>query len=338
MHPEQIDDPAFPLGPFVPLAENPIMRPSAAPHEATNVYNPAAIVRNEQVCLLYRAHGADLVSRICLAQSSDGIHFVRRPEPVLFPTEAYESRGCEDPRVAEVEGTYYLTYTAYDGEVALLCLATSTDLVCWEKHGPLFPEFNTYALAKAPPRSMRRVPSTWSKAGAILATPINGRYLMYFGEGWVYYAWSEDLIHWVPGPESAPVLSPEPGTFMADLVEVGPQPVITANGLILLVHNAAVYHNDGSVTYSCGQALFSPEDPGAVVAKMVQPWLGPQTYEEHHGLVPHVTFVEGLVNFGGSWIAYYGQSDTTIGAAVSPAGVRYGRTERTASDLEVTKA
>jgi len=256
---------SFPLGPFVLLAANPIMGPTAGPHGTTNVYNPAAVVRQGQVCLLYRAHGPDLVSRICLAESRDGVHFKRRHEPVLVPTEDYEARGCEDPRVTDVNGTYYLTYTGYDGATALLCLATSSDLVHWEKRGPLFPEFDTFALAEG------RTPSIWTKAGAILATPVRGRYLMFFGEGWVYYAWSDDLIHWTPCPESEPVFGPEPGTFMSGLVEVGPQPILLANGLILLLHNAAVFHDDRSVTYSCGQVLVSPDDPGTVIAKKGYP-------------------------------------------------------------------
>jgi predicted GH43/DUF377 family glycosyl hydrolase len=28
-----------------------------------------------------------------------------------------------------------MTYTSYDGEIARLCLATSPDLIKWEKHG-----------------------------------------------------------------------------------------------------------------------------------------------------------------------------------------------------------
>ena len=59
----------------------------------------------------------------------------------------------------------------------------------WTKHGPLFPDFQT-----------RDVGKPWSKSGAILTTPIDGRYVMYFGDKDIYYAWSSDLIHWTPGP------------------------------------------------------------------------------------------------------------------------------------------
>ena len=80
--------------------------------ESGSVYNPAAIVKDGKVVLLYRAHADDIVSHVGLATSDDGIHFERHPEPVLSPTEPYEEFGGEDPRVTEIDGTYYLTYTA----------------------------------------------------------------------------------------------------------------------------------------------------------------------------------------------------------------------------------
>jgi len=47
-----------------------------------------------------------------------------------------------------------------------------------------------------------------------------------------------------------------------------------------------------------------------------EPWLRPQSFEERHGLVANVTFTSGLVSFDGRWLAYYGQSDTTIGVTI----------------------
>ena len=114
-----------------------------------------------------------------------------------------------------------------------------------------------------------------------------------------------------------------PGTFGEFLVEVGPQPIITDNGLILLLHNAAVKNPDGTVRYSCGQLLFDPADPGTILAQMNRPWLEPTTYEDQHGLVSNVTFVEGLVFFKDTWFAYYGQSDSTLGVATYKVGDRY---------------
>ena len=227
---------------------------------------------------------------------------------MLSPSEPYEEFGCEDPRVTEIDGTYYLTYSGWDRTNAQLCLATSTDLFTWEKHGPMFPDFNTFEP------NGNGVPAPWSKAGGILPTPIDGRYLMYFGEGSIYYAWSDDLIHWEPCPQDEPLMVPTPqGTFGEFLVEVGPQPILTSNGLILLLHNAAVKFEDGTVRYTCGQLLFDPNRPTEIMAQMNYPWLEPSTYEDQHGLVSNVTFVEGLVHFKGTWFAYYGQSDSTLG-------------------------
>ena len=309
----------FPLGPFTPYAANPILRPQGDTWESANVYNPAAIVRDGQVVLLYRAHAADLVSHVGLATSDDGIHFEREPDPVMSPSEDYEELGCEDPRVVEIDGTYYLTYSGWNRKTAQLCLATSTDLHNWTKHGPMFPDFNTFLPVG------NGVDAPWSKAGAILPVPIDGRYLMYFGEGSIYYAWSEDLIHWTPCSNDEPIMTPTPpGTFGSFLVEVGPQPIITNNGMILLLHNAAVKNPDGSVYYSCGQLLFSPDDPTTILAQMNRPWLEPQTFEDRHGLVSNVTFLEGLVFFNDTWFAYYGQSDSTLGVATYKVGATYG--------------
>ena len=308
----------FPLGPFTPYADNPILRPQGDTWESSSVYNPAAVVMGDQVVLLYRAHADDIVSHVGLATSGDGINFTRHPEPVLSPSEPYEEFGAEDPRVTLIDGTYYLTYTGWDRKNAQLCLATSTDLFSWTKHGPMFPEFNTFW-----PRT-EGLTAPWSKAGGILPVPVDGRYLMYFGEGSIWYAWSDDLLHWTPCPQDEPVMTPTPpGTFGSYLVEVGPQPVITSNGLILLLHNAAVKNDDGTVRYTCGQLLFSPEDPGRILAQMNRPWLEPQTYEDLHGLVSNVTFVEGLVFFRDIWFAYYGQSDSTLGVATYKVGDTY---------------
>jgi predicted GH43/DUF377 family glycosyl hydrolase len=180
---------SFPIGPFEKHAKNPILSPDPSHDwESAFLYNPCATVVGGRVALLYRAQNAAKVSSIGLAWSRDGVHFERRPEPVLTPTEPYETPGgCEDPRVVHVDGTYYMTYTGYDGKHALLCLATSRDLVNWTKHGPLFPDFRDVGhLDRAP----------WSKSGAILATPIDGWYWMYFGESWIYWARSRDLISW----------------------------------------------------------------------------------------------------------------------------------------------
>ena len=136
--------------------------------EEKDVFNPAAIVRNDTVFLLYRAE--DKIgkfagtSRIGLAWSIDGLHFTRQPSPVLYPDndslKKYEwEGGCEDPRVVEDDrGIYYLTYTAYDGDKARLMVASSADLLHWKKHGVAFAQaYNGKYI------------NEWSKSGSIVS-------------------------------------------------------------------------------------------------------------------------------------------------------------------------
>ncbi len=138
-------DTSWIMGPFVKQdSVNPVLQPrsnttfycplrkSAVKWEEKDVFNPAAVVRNGKVHLLYRAE--DVVgkyagtSRLGLAISEDGLHFDRQPKPVFYPgndfMKVYEwEGGCEDPRIVETaDGRYVLTYTAYDGKTARLCV------------------------------------------------------------------------------------------------------------------------------------------------------------------------------------------------------------------------
>jgi predicted GH43/DUF377 family glycosyl hydrolase len=101
-------------------------------------------------------------SRIGLAISEDGVNFTRLPEPVFYPENddfvIYEwEGGNEDPRVVEFNGTYVMTYTAYDGELARLMVATSKDLLNWTKHGSVFAQAEGGIYV-----------DMWSKSGSII--------------------------------------------------------------------------------------------------------------------------------------------------------------------------
>lgn len=334
------------LGPFQKAdAVNPVLTPhdssvfvcpvrgSAVHWEAKDVFNPAAVVKDDKVYLLYRAE--DTVgrhagtSRIGLAESSDGIHFTRLPEPVLYPREDafinYEwEGGCEDPRVVEDDqGIYYMTYTAYDGDIARLLIATSSDLMQWKKHGAIFR--NAYK---------GKFVDTWAKSGSIVttlvgsklvATRIGGKYWMYFGDTHIFAATSDNLVDWTPvtTPDKSaflPVFSPREGMFDSDLVEPGPPAMLTDEG-ILLIYNARNHgeHGDPSLpegTYAAGQILFDPADPLKVLARTDDNFFQPSQSYEITGQVNNVCFLEGLVYFKDKWFLYYGTADSKIAAAV----------------------
>lgn len=314
---------------YCPVGKRPIA------WESKDVFNPAALVRNDTIYLLYRAE--DLIgkyagtSRIGLAWSTDGYRFQRHPEPVLYPDNdslrKYEwEGGCEDPRVVEDEhGRYYLTYTAYDGSTARLMTAWSADLLQWTKTGPAF------GTAK---NGLYR--NLWSKSGAIIcrsehnkmiAQKINGKYWMYWGDTDIFLASSDDLLHWIP-VEAAPgklltVFGPRKGSFDSDLVEPGPPALYTPQGILLLYNSRNVPSKGDPTlpegTYTAGQILLDNTHPEKVLARTAQGFLKPDRPYEIDGQVNHVCFIEGLVRFKQQWFLYYGTADSRIAVAVKKA-------------------
>ena len=124
--------PDWALGGFVrPEKANPIITPNPSNQfdcpmqdkkigwEESDVFNPAATVKDGKIYVLYRAEDNSATgigkrtSRIGLAESEDGIHMKRRKTPVMYPDKdnmkEYEwEGGCEDPRVAVTEDGLYV--------------------------------------------------------------------------------------------------------------------------------------------------------------------------------------------------------------------------------------
>ena len=340
---------------------NPILKPSGelvftdpitdsiVKWEERNVLNPTAVVRNDSVFLLYRAQDLQGTSRIGMAWSTDGLNFTKFHAPVFYPDMdnmmTYEWNykkiaglqenseecyfcyfdGVEDPRIVQdAEGTYFMTYTSYDGKTARLSIASSPDLRNWTKHGLVMKD------------SIFR--DTWSKAGAIIAEQqgdkmiarkIDGKYWMYFGDTNLFMASSEDLMNWevALNEESGKrisVLHPRMGYFDSRLVEPGPYAIYDENG-ILLIYNAsnAANFNDPELpkfTYAAGQALFDVTAPYKIKDRKDHHLIYPDKEYEKVGEVNEVCFVEGLVFYRGKYFLYYGTADSKIAVAVYDPG------------------
>ena len=326
------------IGPFArPPEGNPVIAPlrdtafrnpvdgGTVRWESLHTFNPAAVVRGGKVYVLYRAEDDTgemriglHTSRLGLAESADGIHFTRRPEPVLYPANDSEKErewpgGCEDPRIVESEdGTYVLTYTQWNRRKTDVGIATSRDLVHWTKHGPALGTVGKYgALSYKSAGIVTRL-----AGGRLVAARVGGKYWMYWGEGTVRLATSEDLIHWRPVEdargEPVAVLSKRAGRFDSSFPEVGPPPVLTEHGIVAIYNgrNAA----DGA--YAAGEALFAADDPARLIARTDAPVLRPEMAWEKTGqYAAGTTFAEGLVWFGGRWLLYYGAADSLVGVA-----------------------
>jgi predicted GH43/DUF377 family glycosyl hydrolase len=271
------------------------------------VFNPAAAKKSGNTVLLFRAQDAQGTSRIGYAESTDGLHFSVRPDPVLSPEAEYEKGGgVEDPRLVQIDGTYYLTYTGYNRKDAQLCLATSTDLIHWQRKGVILPAYKGTWNEQ------------WTKSGAILPRKVNGMWWMYYlgtrkdpdgvMRDHMGLAVSPDLQHWKDAT-AQPVLPRHPGAFDSRVMEPGPPPILTSEGILLLYNGA-----DDRLVYRTGWILFDAKDPRKILRRCEHPFIQPELPWEKVGTVPNVIFLEGAVPSGTSLTGYYGAADRSIGA------------------------
>jgi len=341
--------PGWAFGGFVrPLHINPIISPDTSAKfldpmsnkmvgwEADYTFNPAAAVKDGKLIVLYRSEdktGVEIgtrTSRIGYAESSDGLTFKRRNKPVMFPGNDSQKEfewpgGCEDPRVAVTEnGTYVMFYTQWNRKVPRLGVATSTDLITWVKHGPIFRKAYNGKFLNTPHKSASIL--TKLDGDRQVITKINGKYWMYWGELHVFAATSDNLVDWSPVEDNKgelkQLISPRKGYFDSDLTECGPPAIMTDKGIILFYNGKNHPGNGGDKrfngnSYCAGQALFSRTDPSKAIDRLNVPFLCPMaSFEKSGQYVNGTVFIEGLVYFKKKWFLYYGCADSKVGVAV----------------------
>ncbi|NDV77984.1 glycoside hydrolase family 130 protein [Dysgonomonas sp. 511] len=341
--------PDWAMGGFVrPPGVNPVIKPNPATKflcpmqkglvgwEESDTFNPAAIVKDGKIYVLYRAEDNSATgvgkrtSRIGLAESTDGITMSFRDKPVLYPDEDNAKDlewpgGCEDPRVAVTEdGLYVMFYTGWNRQVPRLCVATSRDLVTWEKHGLAFAKAYDGRFENLESKSASIV--TKLVDGKQVIAKVNGKYLMYWGEKMINAATSDDLINWTPQlnekNELKGLVYPRYKYFDSNLTECGPPAIITDKG-ILLLYNGKNRTDDrrderyNAGTYSAGQVLFDLDNPYKVIGRLDVPFFRPMDdFEKSGQYVDGTVFIEGLAYHNKKWYLYYGCADSMVGVAI----------------------
>ncbi|MBW8804654.1 MAG: hypothetical protein JF587_12490 [Catenulisporales bacterium] len=302
--------------------------------EAGSVLNGTVIRDADGVIhMLYRATNGvsfgtagEYVSSIGIAESTDGVHFVRRAKPLIVPDQPYEvGLGCEDPRVVYLDGEYYIYYTAVEGTPpdikVRIALATSPDLRTVTKHGVVGP--------KGAP----------SKAATLFPEPIGGKYLWFFT--WcsdtpgaaVLHAWFDDLaaVRTPPPGHIATVIEDYDNTAVlipgdrAELIkrrvrrgpELGAPPIRTDAGWLLFYSNG---DSEDEPEWQVSAALLDLDEPWRVIAKTPGPLLTPEADHELAGVMNRVTFPSGALVIDGTVHLYYGSGDQGVCLATCELG------------------
>jgi len=322
------------------------------PDEVMGVLNPATARAPDGTLYLFpRVVAAGNYSRIGIAKVIfDGDNTpigVERCGYALEPSESYErnrkTAGCEDARITFVEplGCYVMTYTAYGPLGPRVALATSTDLLKWERLGParfafdpkLRVDFDLYDNKDAMLFPEPVFDPHGNLALAMIHRPGNVQgYCTVLPEGvtetrasmWISYcplakakADQQGITHWQDHQLLA--VSEQPWEILK--IGGGTPPICIPQGWLIFYHGVSgeILPNvdqQPNVYYSAGAMLLDQKDPRKILARTSEPLLKPDVAEERVGIVDNVVFPTGIdMALPGHIDVYYGMADAAIGVA-----------------------
>lgn len=318
--------------------EGVILEKTTVEFESEGVMNPATIVEGNSVHLFYRAIRPGNFSTIGYCRLEGPLKVAERATvPRIVPEFEYECQGVEDPRIVKIEGTYYLTYTAYDGFSAVGALATSTDLKHFEKKGIItsqitYPQFREIlrtqqSIIDKYYRSCNKREATNEKGHPLylmdknvvfFPRKINGKfYFMHRIRPDIQYVaverldmltkefWKRYFQNFAKRILLAPFHEHE-----SSYIGAGCPPIETEHGWLLIYHS--VYDTPAGYVYNACAALLDLNNPAIEIARLPYPLFSPQEPYELSGIVNRVCFPTGTALFGDTLYIYYGAADKRI--------------------------
>lgn len=290
---------------------NPIITPKPnLPWQSKAVFNPAAVLIDHQVHLVYRAMGSDNTSVLAYAKSTGGFTITHQSDtPIYVPSYDFEIKkaplsfsGCEDPRMTIIDDYLYLCYTAYDGQTPPKIALTSISV----------DDFANQRWNFAPPKIISD-PTTDNKDGCLFPEKIKNQYVFFHRHGGrgILIDYVDDLNFSNSHLTGEACFLLGDNSWENEKMGIASPPLKTEFGWLLLYHAVSSFDHH----YRLGAMLLDINDPHLIVGRSQFPILEPITDYEKFGQVNNVVFPCGAVIKDNILFVYYGGADTVIATA-----------------------
>lgn len=317
-----------------------ILEPTNLEFERKAVLNPACYQDGEFVHMFYRAVNDDGDSCIGYAKLKGPTEVVERwDRPIIMRDYPYEIKGVEDPRIVNIDGTFYMTYVAHDGKNAITAYATSADLKTFKKEGIISPQITYHDATDLFKESSLRIKDSyfffasfyeeeagagvlvWHKDVILFPKKIGGRFviihrilpdiqILFFDDfSELTTEFWQDYLRKVPQH----VVLENKHWFETRHIGGGAPPIETSDGWLFITHGAE--ETNKQRVYHAGAALLDIVNPQKVLGKLHEPLFSPTEPWEISGLVSNVVFPTGTAIFGDMLYIYYGAADRQIAVA-----------------------
>lgn len=282
-------------------AQNPIINRNPLKNVA-RIFNSAVLPYEDGFIGVFRGEQNNGIPYIYLGRSQDGIHWEYETEKIHFVDESGEEwplAYAYDPRLVEVEGTFYIIFCT-DFHGASIGMAKTEDFKTFTKLESPFIPFNRNAVLFP-----RKVEGSF----LLLSRPSDSGHTP-FGD--IFLSESKDLTYW---GKHRYVMGKGKEWWESVKIGSGAAPIETSEGWLLFYHGVSGTCN--GFVYSMGGAILDLENPSIVKYRCENFLLTPQEWYEEQGFVPNVVFpCAALTDKESGKIAiYYGAADSYVGLA-----------------------
>ncbi len=302
------------------LTSNPILKPDSNKSWETVAAFNWSVVKDKKdkkiTHALYRAMSSPYlvpdkfpyISTIGYAKSVDGVNFTDKRQ-LIKPEYDWERYGCEDPRVTEIDGKYYIFYTAlsvfpfrYFG-IKTACAITRDFKTIDSKH--LVTPFNSKAMAFFPAKINGKLTAILT-AHTDNVKRISRIAIAQFDRE--EQMW--DIDYWRHWHKNLRKNSLNVRRCVTDHVEVGAVPVATKDGWLLIYSHIQNYLKENKI-FGIEALLLDRNNPYKIIGRTKYPIMIPEESYEKYGQVPNVAFPSGALVRDKNLHIFYGAADTT---------------------------